>query len=400
MSSRRIGRGGAGAILLGAVLATPALRAQIVAPVDRPVVVAAKVDAEGLSLLIVPIKVGTTTFWCNVDSGGSWVFSIDRKKALQAGLQPNATGSIAGVGPEVLEDQRVRGATAEIGSLALRDLTLVMVDIPKVVPDMDCVFGLGLLHNYVVEFDYLTPALRIFNADTFRQSPAAVSLPFELDRFRNPHLTARMRLGKDESVEGDFMVDTGGGYYTVVMTKPFIDANHVQERTGTVVSQVADTPGLVLAAARPAAMTVGPFEIAGPVAALILTPSRGIIEDGLIGTGFLRRFTVTFDYTRKQVWLEPNNRLRDQQPFDASGLEFRRNADNAYAVVAVAPGSAGDNAGVHKGDVLLQVNERDVRDTTLGELKALLSRSGVTCTLKIDRDGTMRTLTVALKNRL
>ena len=115
------------------------------------------------------------------------------------------------------------------------------------------------------------------------------------------------------------MVDTGGGYYTVVMTKPFIDAHHVQERTGTVVSQVSDTPGLVLAAARPTAVTVGPFEITGPVAALILTPSRGIIEDGLIGTGFLRRFTVTFDYTRKQVWLDPNSRLRDQQPFDAAG---------------------------------------------------------------------------------
>ena len=137
MSSRRIGRGSAGAILLGAVLATPTLRAQIVAPVDRPVLVEAKVDAEGLSLLLVPMKVGTTTFWCNVDSGGSWVFTIDRKKALQAGLQPNATGSIAGVGPEVREDQRVRGAIAEIGRLTLRDLTLVMVDIPKVVPDID-----------------------------------------------------------------------------------------------------------------------------------------------------------------------------------------------------------------------------------------------------------------------
>jgi hypothetical protein len=378
----------------------PALRGQIVAPVDRPVVISAKVDAEGLSLLLVPIKVGATTFWCNVDSGGSWVFSIDRKKALQAGLQPNATGSIAGVGPEVVEDQRVRGVTAEIGSLALRDMTLVMVDIPKVVPDMDCVFGLGLLHDYVVEFDYVTPALHIFNADTFRHSPAAVSLPFELDRFRNPHLTGRVRLGTDESVAGDFMLDTGGGYYSVVVTKPFIDANHLQERVGTVVPQVADTPGLVLAAARPAAMTVGPFEVAGPIAALILTRSRGIIEDGLIGTGFLRRFAVTFDYTRKQVWLEPNHRLHEQQPFDASGLEFRRNGDDAYAVAAVASGSPGDKAGLHTGDVLTQIDEHDARDLTLGEIKALMSRPGVICMVKINRQGIARAVTVALTIRL
>lgn len=403
MSSGRIirtfARAWAWSSLIGAVLAAPMLGAQTTSP-DPTIVVPAKLDAEGLSLLLVPIKIGTTTFWCNVDSGGSWVFSIDRAKALRAGLQPNATGSIAGVGPEVVQDQRVRGVTAEIGTLVLKDLTLVLVPIPKVVPDMDCVFGLGLLQDYVVQFDYVTPALRIFNAGMFRPPPAATSLPFDLDRSRNPHLTARLHLGNGASIGGDFMVDTGCGYYSAALTKPFVDANRVSERIGRVVPQVSDTPGLVIAASRPSALTVGRFKVDGPVTALLLTPSRGIIQDGLIGTGFLRRFAVTFDYGRKQLWLEPNARLDQPQVFDAGGLEFRRNADDEYAVASVASGSPGDNAGVQIGDVLREIDGRDARSLTLGDIKARLSRTGTTCTVKIDRRGTTRSITLELENLL
>lgn len=376
--------------------------AQLPAPAARPDpgrVITAKLDAEGLSLLLVPMKVGAATFWCSVDSGGSWVFSIDRKKALQAGLQPNATGTIAGVGPSVARAERVRGVTAEIGTLALKDVTLVLVTIPKVVPDMDCVLGLGLLRDYVVQFDYVTPALRIFDADRFRP-PDAPPLPFDLDRFRNPHMKARLHLGDGGSVEGDFMVDTGAGYYSAVLMKPFVDANRVSERIGAVVPRVSDTPGLVIAASRATGMTVGRFDLNGPMTALIQTPSRGVVEDGLIGTGFLTRFTVTFDYTRKQLWLEPNYRLSEPQLFDASGLELRRNADDEYAVASVAPGSASDGAGLQVGDLLRELDGIQARELTLGNIQARLSRAGTTCALKIDRQGVTRSITLELKKRL
>jgi hypothetical protein len=73
-----------------------------------PVVVAAKLDAEGFSQLLVPITVNSHRFWCNVDSGGSWVLSLDATKARNSGLQPNATGSSAGVGPNVIQNQSGR----------------------------------------------------------------------------------------------------------------------------------------------------------------------------------------------------------------------------------------------------------------------------------------------------
>ena len=51
---------------------------------------------------------------------------MDTATALAAGMVPNDTGSSAGIGPDVRQDQRVRGVTAELGGLKLRDLTIVL----------------------------------------------------------------------------------------------------------------------------------------------------------------------------------------------------------------------------------------------------------------------------------
>src|SRR5262245_22828887 len=108
-------------------------------PGDGGLVLSAKLDAEGLSQLRVPLAVKEHTFWCSADSGNGRVLSLDITKALNAGLQPNATGTNAGVGPEIGRDQRIRGVDVEIGSVVLTDLTIVLVPRPTVVPDIECV---------------------------------------------------------------------------------------------------------------------------------------------------------------------------------------------------------------------------------------------------------------------
>ena len=190
------------------------------------------------------------------------------------------------------------------------------------------------------------------------------------------------------------------GNDSAVLMKPFIDANRVLSRVGTVVAQVSDHPGMALAAARLAAVSVGPFEIADPVAALVLTPSAGIIQDGVVGAGFFKRFTVTFDYTRKQMWLEPNARLHERQLFDASGLEFRPTANGGYAVAAVIPGSPGAENDLRVGDLLLEIDGRSARELSLGDIKAVLSRPTGTAVLRVEREGSTRMATLRLKSLL
>ena len=363
-------------------------------------VVPARFDAEGLGQFLVPVTVRGKVFWCSLDSGGSWVFRLDTAKALAAGLTPNSTGSNSGPGPDVIRDERVRGVTAQLGALVLPSLTIVLSPLPEIVPDMDCVFGLGILQDHVAQFDYAKPELRLFEAGSFQPPPRAVAVPFELDRFRLPLLKTTMRLAGDDSVAATLILDTGASYYGTVLVKRFVDEQNVRRRAGPVVAQASHTPGLALSAVRLGALRVGSFEMRGPIAALLDNPSAGPIHDGLIGAGFFKHFTVTFDYGRRQLWLEPTSPLPDRQMFDASGVEFAHAPNGRYRVHDVIAGTPAAGAGIQKGDLLVSLDGRDARELTIGAIKDALRTSGANRTFVLMRGDAPLTITLQLKELL
>jgi hypothetical protein len=370
-------------------------------PADATVVLHAKLDAEGFSQMLVPIRIKGHTFWCDADSGGSWVLSLDLTKALNAGLQPNATGTNTGAGPEVTRDQRVLGVSVEIGSVVLPNTTIVLGPRPPVAPDIDCVLGLGLLPEYAVEFDYLTPSVRLIPSAQFHPAAAAVAIPIAIDRFAIPSTRVRLRLGETESLDATLMLDTGAAYYDVVLLKPFIDANRITDRIGAVVPRVSDTAGMSIAAARGATVSVGSFDVEGPVAALITTPSGAAFNaDGMIGAGFLRRFNATFNFRQRQLWLEPNGRGRGPQPFDASGIQARPTEAGRFAIVGVAADSPAAEAGLRVGDLLTEINGRRVQDMTLGEIQEAFDRADDVCTVVVERGGQLESARLSLRRRL
>src|SRR5262249_15444674 len=78
-------------------------------------------------------------------------------------------------------------------------------------------------------------------------------------------------------------------------------------------------------------------------------------QSGNLGGGVLRRFTVTFDYDARKMYLVPNKDFARPDPFDRSGLWLFRDG-NALKVVAVAPGSPAEKAGIAVDDRIEKIN--------------------------------------------
>ena len=154
-------------------------------------------------------------------------------------------------------------------------------------------------------------------------------------------------------------------------------------------------------AARPRAITVGPFSVNEPVIALLQgnLGADGSIADGTLGSGFLRRFTVAFDFDGHKMYLTPNARYRQPHMFDASGVGFIRR-DGRHVVFDVIPDSAGAEAGVRVGDVLLEIDGRAADDLTPVQLRDRLSSDGSTRRLVFERDGQPVTVVLRLKARI
>jgi C-terminal processing protease CtpA/Prc len=106
----------------------------------------------------------------------------------------------------------------------------------------------------------------------------------------------------------------------------------------------------------------------------------------LLGGEILRRFTVTFDFSRRRLLLEPNRHFGDGFPHDASGLNLRLAPENGLLRVHdVTPGSAAAKAGFKIEDLLLEVEGAPIEELGLERMHRLLENDGRTFRVRVRR---------------
>lgn len=146
-----------------------------------------------------------------------------------------------------------------------------------------------------------------------------------------------------------------------------------------------------------------PLEFAGQVLqrplVTMMSPDKAradlVDQDGVIGLDLLRRFKITFDPVRQNVWFAANSRLHDDFRYDRAGLDLDTEAEG-LRVARVDPGSPAERAGLRPGDVVLGVRndpDADVRWRLTG-------KPGEVVTLDVSRAGVRRDYAVTLEERL
>ena len=361
------------------VLLTVATAAAATQTATAPIVINGKID-RSTDLLLIPVTVGATRVWCAFDTGLSGLIAVDRAK----GVTPTAD--------------------VTVGPIALGSQSIILRDLPKEAPEMECVFGTALLRRYVMEIDYVQPRVRLFAPGTFTPPAGVEHVPLIFRTNPNvPFVRVVLRFADGTEQITQVVADTGAAYFAAV----FVEQAAARLRSSFAATAsppyVAHGPHgpLRLSAARPQVMVAGPFTLPEPVVALLESDlGGGGTDDGLLGAGFFRRFnTVTFDYHERRMYLEPNARLTAPHTFDASGVGFIADPSGLVAAL-VLPGSPAAHAGIEAGDRLLELDDRAVHAMTPIEVRDALSVPGATRTLRMLRGTQILIITLKLEKRL
>jgi hypothetical protein len=276
--------------------------------------------------LLVDVRVnGHGPYVCEFDSGGSDTFELDSEKAKQAGLKATERGASAGVGASVINDERLPGASLVLGSLEIRDHTILMLDTK---PD-ECVFGVGILREFVIQIDYLTQTLRLYDPHDFTPPTGAVKVPITFSA-GSPVVDAVITFAENDAVHAELLVDTAVRRF-LALSKGFADKHQVLNGKQRVVRPpfgAGGTGGPVeLLATRLQSIAIGAARVEDPIALLIRTASGASRREpeGYLGNEFFHRFLLTLDYPHSRLILEPNRHFKDPPaPYDGSGLGIER----------------------------------------------------------------------------
>jgi hypothetical protein len=381
--------------VLALISASAQTQSSVAAP---PIAIPTKFDTSTDHLLI-RVEVNGTPLWCNLDTGWSALLTVDRAESRRAALSEGPGRPTPDGNPPNRGDGSAT-ATVTVGTVVLRDQPLVIRDLPVGVPDMDCIMGAGLLRRYVIEFDHITPRIVLRDRSAYSPPVGSTSVPLIFRTNVNvPFVRVRVELVDGTEQEVQTVVDTGTAYYALALVAPASTKARSQLLTARRPVEAESGVGRVqVDAARVAAISVGPFRVEKPIIALVGS-SLGAVDDGTLGSGFLNRFTIGFDFEGRQMHLAPNPLFRAEHPFDASGVGFKR-TDRGYEVNIVLSDSTAGRADIRVGDSLVSIDGTPALSLTPNQLRDLLARAGHTCDLVLTRAGQPLRIRLALQQRL
>ena len=298
--------------------------------------------------------------------------------------------------------------------LALAGVQLPFVTLPVISRDdfaqqvgqpFQGTLGRDFFDRVVVQVDYHRQTVQLYDPSAFTYTGQGKSFPLTFSG-PVPLIRAKFEVPGHRSASADFAVDTaldaGVIFYRGFTDSQRISAAHFK-------SEPASYPevdgGAKLFLGRLKAFQIGPYELEDIVGDFTQEKTKAGADKniaGAIGSAFLRRFTVIFDFPHQRVILDPNIQLNHGADEDMSGLSIIAKGPNlkVFEVTAVQPGTPAAHAGIVPGDVIAGIGEEAAADLTLSAVRDLFRQVGYQYKVLIDRKGQTITTSLQMRRRI
>ena len=272
--------------------------------------------------IFVQARINNSPFlWFILDTGAS-VTVIDARRARALGLKSAGKVGASGAGGSS-EVQFTKGVTFTLPGVKLMNQTVASVpfrkEIAGVKRNLGGILGYDFISRFVLEIDFLKKTLTLHDSKNYEYKGAGKRVPITIDG--TPFIQAQVKVNGHEPVSGRFEIDTG--YDSALMLyRPFVMAHPILQPSATSDPNTRQGMGHSTRSvrARVESFAFGGFSFRNVVADFPLgeegTQGNKDVA-GLIGNEILRRFKVIFDYSRKEMILEPNVHLSDPFPVNA-----------------------------------------------------------------------------------
>jgi len=352
--------------------------------------------------IYIPGKLNSHPIWIILDSGAG-PSTVDSGLAESWKLKTYGRVTIDGTGQKPVYGKQVEGASATFAGITIPVTFAIPLDSLSNLEGrhVQAIIGHDLFKEHIVEIDYARQHIRIFGKNV-QMPPLGTAVSIKLvDRV--PIIPTSLLINGKQFKVGT-LIDTGARSSS--MTMKFLKDHPLKvassERTITGAGLGGMTYGRIF---RPESLTVGSVTLQNPSVDLTEAKKGALGADSdfefLAGADILHRFTITFDYPHKRIFLDPNTDLFE--PFeeektgmviDAYGEEF-----SLFKVVYVMKGSAADVAGIRAGDSVDAIDGKPAASYSLYKLRLLFKESGVKgWDLRLKRGGKDINVSLAAKS--
>lgn len=353
------------------------------------------------NLVLVQVRVNNSDSLRFILDTGADTSVIDAQRAKALHLMPQ--GKIVGNGGAGSSEATfTKGISITLPGVELLDQTIYALPLESLSAlgrKIDGVLGNDVLDKFVVEIDYAATTISLYEPQDYRYSGSGEIIPLTIDEGL-PFVRASITPEGRDPVEAKFEIDSGSTG-AILLNTPFVKKHNllasVPKTIQTNAGGIGGTAKTFIGRIKNARL--GRFIIDRPITHFSQATQGDYASsnyDGLIGGEILRRFKVIFDYSRRQMVLEPNPHFAEPFDIDMSGISLVADGDDLL-VDDVDEHSPAAEAGVLGGDILIAVNGRPASELGLDQIRTMFMQEGKEYLLSVKRDGKVLQIKLKLK---
>jgi hypothetical protein len=298
------------------------------------------------NMLLLPVSIGGEQLTARLDTGGA--FSIMHPdSASRLGLRTVGKVQASGLGGKSITYDTAESVAVGIGDRRVQSKPLLIIPLSSMADDadtkVDITLGRDIVGNQAIEIDFDRSVVRFTPSSQFKPMKGTARL-------------AIRRVGEDRTIEtivtkwGMVRADFDTGNPGTVEMTPSVGAKALDgQATSQFLATGIDGKFVLLNATLPS-LTIAGVELLSVPVAVRARPGDRI---GL-GMDILKRFNLTIDLARDQMWMTPNAGLKDSYRKDGTGIWTDVNTW-PRKLLLVSKGSPAEQAGLKPGDMLAQI---------------------------------------------
>ncbi len=323
---------------------------------------------------------------------------LGQKAAAGLNLAYEGEARIAGAGSRSLAAKVAQGVTLRIGDLVLKDQPVVVTtDVPKGLSGaMGEGGGIGyaLFGRFVVAIDYDRMLITLSEPEGYHYSGQGSTIPLSLES-NFPFIDCTAVLANGTALALRMIVDLGAVHAFSLNpgTNPDL---RVPDRS-VPISALAAGSEVKGRLGRVRSFSVGRFSLESVLADFLGAKPMSLEKDGNLGSEILRRFNLVFDYSRRQLIVEPNTHFGEPFEWAMSGFASEKIESGEFVIRRVTSASPASEAGLREDDLIVEINGRPASLVSQDDLRRASLIEGARLELVVLR-GESR-LAVALKLR-